>query len=259
MRATLEMPAPAIPVPAVHVREDHVQRIEQRVRSSLSLIDELYNYNHWIFNKVRPFIRGKVCEIGCGIGNITQFLLNHEHVTGVEPDADSHHEVQSRFRPHLNTRFARCTLEQCPNEQVPEGYYDTAVCLNVLEHIEDDVGGLNRMRQVCHRGGRVIILVPAHMSIYGELDRSFGHHRRYSRRTLRRAFEAAGLRVTYSFYMNALGYIGWWWQSCWQKREDISVSGARVFNRLVPFLDAAERIIRPPFGQSVVMVGTPAT
>ena len=122
--------------------------------------------------------------------------------------------------------------------------------LKAIEGIEagaacSDVDGLARMRRVCHDRGRVIILVPAHMSIYGELDRSFGHVRRYNRRTLRRAFEAAGLQVSYSFYMNALGYFGWWWQSRWQRREEISVSGARLFNRLVPFLDAAERLPAP--------------
>jgi len=97
----------------------------------------------------------------------------------------------------------------------------------------------------------------AHMSIYGALDRSFGHCRRYNRRCLGRAFEAAGLRPTYSFYMNALGYFGWWWHSRLLRREQIPVQTGRFFNRLVPLLDAIERILPPPFGQSLVMVGTP--
>ena len=58
---------------------------DKRVRGSLEMIRKLYNYNHWLFNKVRPFTRGSVCEVGSGIGNITQFLVNYERVVGIEP------------------------------------------------------------------------------------------------------------------------------------------------------------------------------
>jgi 2-polyprenyl-3-methyl-5-hydroxy-6-metoxy-1,4-benzoquinol methylase len=232
-------------------------RADHQVRTSLELLSELYNYNHWIFNKVRPFIRGRVCEIGCGTGNITQFLLNCDQVVGLEPQVDSYREVEARFRPHANVRFANCCLEDVPSESVPSRAFDTVVCLNVLEHIEDDADSLRRMRSLCGRRGRVVLLVPAHMSIYGELDRSFGHHRRYNRRSLAGACTRAGLEPVHSFYMNSIGYLGWWWYACIRKRQQLPLEGSRVFNRIVPFLDALERVLRLPFGQSLVMVSTP--
>jgi len=176
---------------------------------------------------------------------------------GLEPSRASFDRVKARFARHLNLRFVSGSLDECPNSEVPAGRYETVVCMNVLEHIRDDVDALERMRRLCSQKGRVVVLVPAHMCIYGELDRAVGHYRRYTRRALRQAFEQAGLRATYSFHLNALGFFGWWWHSRVLKRERIPVDAGRFFNRLVPFLDAAERLIPPPFGQSVIMVGTP--
>ncbi len=230
---------------------------DAEVRTSLELLSELYNYNHWIFNKIRPFLRGRVCEIGCGIGTITQFMLNHEKVVGVEPSAKSQRAAQERFAEHLNVEIAQRFLSDCPCDTVPAGKFDSVICLNVLEHIEDDVDALQRMSQLCAPKGRVIIFVPAHMSIYGQMDRSFGHWRRYNRKTLRQTFENAGLKTQHSFYMNSLGYFGWWLQGRLLKRNQVPIESARLFNRMVPFLDAIERLLPLPFGQSVVMVGTP--
>lgn len=257
MSTLLEQSAPAQNAPASPTAAAPSASAAGQVHSSLELLSDLYNYNHWIYNKVRPFIRGKVCEVGSGIGNITQFLLGCDEVVGIEPLEQSIGLAEPRFKNHLNVRFVQGVLENFPNNQVPQDHFDTVVCMNVLEHIEDDVDSLRRMRLMCKPRGRVVILVPAHMSIYGEIDRSFGHYRRYNRKSLGRVFRAAGLNPTYSFYMNSLGYFGWLWHSRLMKREQIPGDAGRFFNRLVPFLDAFERVVRLPFGQSVIMIGTP--
>jgi SAM-dependent methyltransferase len=233
-------------------------RNDCEVRESLDILRDLYNYNHWLFNRVRPFIRGRVCEVGCGIGTTTQFLLNFESVTCLEPSFDSFLEARSRFRRHTNVRVIHGPIESCPNPDVPTAGFDTVICLNVLEHLADDVDALGRMARLCSEKGRVIILVPAHMSAFGKLDESFGHYRRYNKRSLGKVFTAAGLCVRYSFYMNAAGYFGWLLQSRILKRTQISPESGRLFNRMVPLLDVAERLCPPPFGQSVVLVGEPA-
>ncbi len=227
------------------------------VHSSLEVLSDLYNYNHWLFNKVRPFIGETVCEVGCGIGNITQFLLGRTRIVGIEPLAASFRQSESRFKDHLNTSIVNCALEDCPSEAVAAESFDTVLCMNVLEHIADDLGAMRTMRQLCRPGGKVAILVPAHMSIYGELDRSFGHCRRYNKKSLGRLFRSAGLEPTYGRYMNMIGCFGWFWEGRCLGRRQIRTQSARLFNRLVPFIDVVERILPPPFGQSLLMVGTP--
>lgn len=230
---------------------------EVEVHASLEVIHELYNYNHWIFSRIRPFVHGSVCEVGCGIGNITQFLLNQERVVGLEPHAPSLLTARHRFANHLNLMFQPHRLQRFPNNDLPPGSFGSVICLNVLEHIEDDVDALMRMRKLCRPDGHVVILVPAHMFAYGAMDRSFGHCRRYNRNGLRSVFQSAGLNVVHTSYMNAVGLFGWLWEGRIMRRSRISVSVARRFNCIVPFLDALERIVRFPFGQSLVMVGSP--
>ncbi len=244
--------------PASGVFEDVPVRADAEVRESLDVLSDLYNYNHWLYNKIRPFICGRVCEIGCGIGNITQFLLNHPEVVGVEPSSASCCAAQERFDAHANVRIVGRLLSDAPCTELSASHFDTVMCLNVLEHIEDDIDALSTMRKLCRTGGKIVILVPAHQGIYGGLDETLGHYRRYNKRSLLRAFEQSGIAVQRSFYLNAIGFFGWWWESRCLGRRELSREKARVFNRLVPFIDAMERIIPPPFGQSIVMVGTPA-
>ncbi len=231
--------------------------IQRAVRTSLERLSDLYAYNHWIYSRIRPYLRGAICEVGGGTGNITQFLLNYPRVVSLEPDGHSLRIARERFADHLNTKFVQTYVEGCPREEVAAGSFDTVICLNVLEHIENDVEALRRMGALCAAGGQVVILVPAMQWAFGRLDESFGHYRRYSRRTLRAAFAAAGLEVVASRYFNFIGAFGWWYTSRVRGAVQLEASSCRTFDRLVPYLDSIERLIPPPIGQSLIMVGRP--
>ena len=225
------------------------------VSHSLAVLSQIYHYNHWIFSNVRDFVGPSVLEVGAGIGNITQFLLNCDELTCLEPYAPYREYLATRFARHLNVRVLPQRIEECPNEAVPGKAFDTVVCLNVLEHIEKDEDALRRFKELLKEGGRAVVLVPAMPAVYGEMDRAMGHYRRYSRRMLHRAFAAAALRPIHSRYMNVLGAAGWLWRGRIQKRKTIPESQTRMFDRMVPLLSAVEAIAPPPFGQSLVMVG----
>jgi len=130
--------------------------------------------------------------------------------------------------------------------------------MRLLDSLEDDVASLSGMRQLCRANGNVIIVASAHMSAYGQLDLSVGHRRRYNRRSLRRAFEAANLQVVHSTYLNMPGYFGWLFASRILKRRQVTAGPANIVNHLAPYLDAFERFVPPLFGQSILMVGKPA-
>ncbi len=231
--------------------------VQEDVLDSLEMLNTLYEYNHWVYSKIRPFIKGSVCEVGCGIGNVIQFLLNHECVLGLEPFPESISRARQRFADHRNVRFVQSWLSECPNDEVPARSFDSVICLRVLEYIQDDQQALVQMRELCKPGGTVVVLAAAHKSAYGTLDEVYGHLRRYDRRGLTRMFRKAGLTPLQGFYTNAPGYFGWLWHSRILRSRKISESAALMSNRLAPFLDAFERIIRLHFGQSLVMVGTP--
>lgn len=110
---------------------------------------------------------------------------------------------------------------------------DTVICLNVLEHIEDDLAGLRNIYDTLCPGGRAMILVPCGQEIYGQLDVILGHHRRYSAPQLRGLFEQAGFKMEHVVEFNRISRPGWFLTSKFFGRSRISRLQLRMFDRLV--------------------------
>jgi SAM-dependent methyltransferase len=225
------------------------------VSHSLAVLSTVYNYNHWIFASVRDYLGPRVVEVGSGVGNITQFLLNADEVVCLEPFEPYRQFLTRRFEKHLNVSVHPNLIEECPNSQVPSGHFDSVLCLNVLEHIREDVKALKAMKELVRPGGQVVVLVPALPCLYGAMDRAMGHVRRYTLRSLRAAFAEAGLKPQVGHYMNMVGVFGWWWHGRVRRKATIPESATMTFDRLVPFLSAVERLLPVLFGQSVLVVG----
>src|SRR5204863_4544693 len=86
----------------------------------------------------------------------------------------------------------------------------TLVCLNVLEHIEDDVEALRNMHKLLKSGGKLVLYVPANPRLYCEIDRGVGHFRRYLHDELVDKMRRAGFKIAHSRHHNILGALGWW-------------------------------------------------
>lgn len=86
--------------------------------------------------------------------------------------------------------------------------FDAVVLGEVLEHVEDDAGGLREVARVLCPGGAVAISVPRNPAWFGPSDRWAGHVRRYTREALAQAVAAGGLRlerlVPWGFPVSAL-------------------------------------------------------
>jgi SAM-dependent methyltransferase len=131
---------------------------------------------------------------------------------------------------------------------------DTVVCLNVLEHIEDDTRALRHMHAVLPPGGRALLIVPAFAGLYGPIDRNLGHYRRYSPRAFRQKAASIGFRARLR-YMNTVGFFGWWVNAKILKRTEQSESQIQFFDSMiVPLMSRLERAVPPPFGQSIFAV-----
>ena len=131
---------------------------------------------------------------------------------------------------------------------------DSCVCLNVLEHIDDDLGTLQRIASILPARGVIVLLLPAFPALYGTIDRNLGHRRRYSRASIDKLASAAGLEVKKARYVNFAGFFGWWINAHILHRQAQSESQIEFFDRLAPFLSRLEAAIPPPFGQSLLAV-----
>lgn len=210
-------------------------------------------YNAWMFDRLRPWVGDAVLEIGAGIGNLSAFIQDRRRVTLTDTSTVYLDALRRRFAGHPNVTVARLFLPEVdpPAFGAP---HDTIICLNVLEHVEDDARSLEEMLRLLAPGGRLLLLVPALPGIYGTLDRALGHYRRYGRRDLERRMTRAGFRVAHTEYFNLAGIPGWWFTGRVLRRELIPRGSLRLYDRLVP-LFRWERVLPWRLGQSLIAVG----
>ena len=240
-----------------HVDRRFDQTRHEYAANDLEIVEEARRYSDHVFSLFQPFIGRRVLEVGAGIGTMSRKLVRAaDLVIGVEPNANCFARLESAMRSEPKFRMEPRHLEECDPGGLQQQQLDTVYCVNVLEHIEDDVAALKMFKDVIVPGGHVLIYVPAFQSAYGPLDAELGHHRRYSKRTLAAAFEKAGVELLRLRYANPVGLIGWMFNSHVVKARHHSLKQVRLFERIVaPWAFPLERLIPPPFGSSLMAVG----
>ena len=222
------------------------------VRETLGVMEAADRYNDWLYERCRPHLGPRVLDVGAGIGSFSERLLADGHaVVAVEPDPD----LASILRDRLGAR-PDLTVIEGEAKDAP-GTFDAAVCLNVLEHIPDDEGTLDDLRERLLPDGRLLLLVPAHSLLYGGIDRALGHERRYSAGALRSLLRRRRFRVEALRPVNPVGAVGWLVSSRLLRLERIPERPLRVYDELVPLLRPLDAL-RLPFGLSLWAVARPA-
>jgi SAM-dependent methyltransferase len=213
------------------------------------------NYFAWQARLALPELGQRVIEVGCGTGNFTGALLDRELAIAIDVEPECVARLKARYPDRANLRTAVCEPGSATFAELASLKPDSCVCLNVLEHIDDDLGALRAMSSVLAPGGRIVLLVPAFPALYGAIDRNLGHRRRYRRADLMRLANFAGLHVRKADYVNASGFFGWWINSHVLRREVQSEGQIALFDRwIVPVQSRLEAAVRPPFGQSLFAV-----
>jgi SAM-dependent methyltransferase len=213
------------------------------------------NFNRWMADTIRPYIGRNVLEIGAGMGNLTRQLLpGRKRYVATDIDHDHLDRLSNRLshRPRLEIAELNAAV---PEDHAPfRGQMDTVICLNVLEHIEDDLDALRNIRSMLEDGGRAVILVPCGQSIFNSLDEELGHFRRYSDDQLRERMTAAGFDVETVLHFNRASRPGWWLNGTILKRRTISRLQLRNFDRLVWLLRRVDAYL--PWQQtSIIGIG----
>jgi SAM-dependent methyltransferase len=184
-----------------------------------------------------PFLGRKIVEVGAGVGNISRFLLDRDEVTLTDTDPIYVRYLQRQYRDWQYVKVRQFDLLK-PRDGDGElrGKFDTAVCFNVVEHINDDAAALASLRKLLEPGGRLLLIVPAHQRLFGSLDEHLGHFRRYEKEDLAEKLAAAGFEVEKMDYYNKVAVPGWYVNGKWLKRRVIPSFQLGLFDRLTPLV-----------------------
>lgn len=219
---------------------------------SLNQFADHDRYNGWIYDEIAPALGPRVLEVGSGTGNITRFLAREgRQVLATEGLLSYREHLRELYKSSSNIEVGEFDLNLPAPEGLVEDPFDAIVCLNVLEHIEDDRGALREMRRVLKPGGYLALLVPAHQVLYGRFDHAVGHFRRYGKQPLLQLLRESDFDVTSIKFFNIAAVLPWLLNGRILKRDYLPEEQTRLVDMLVPVLKL-ERFIGPPCGLSLI-------
>jgi SAM-dependent methyltransferase len=210
-------------------------------------------FNRWLADVVRPYVGARVLEIGAGIANLSATLLPRYQytVSDINPHCLRYLGNFADGKPYMEVR--RVDLA-CADDFTPlAGQYDTVILINLLQHMEDERGCLGNVRAALARGGRAIILVPQGPRLHGSLDEVLGHRRRYTRKDLDAALEAAGFVVELMFDFNRVTTPAWWFNGKVLGQRRFSKAQLKIVNSMTWLFRRLERVL-PWHGVSLIAV-----
>ena len=220
----------------------------------LSELEHARRFNYWMGKTLRPLIGDRVLEIGAGIGTLTnQFIPRELYLASdINPHYLRYLESYSFGKPYLHV----LNIDAGESEQFVglEAKFDTALMINVLEHVPDPEVALRNLWSTLEPGGRAIILVPQHPALYGSLDEVLQHRERYTPSKLEGALTRAGFQVEKIFDFNRASVPGWWLNAKLLRRKKFSRVQLKLLDVAMPILSRIDRIW-PWSGLSIIGVG----
>ena len=193
------------------------------------------NYNLFLYDQIRPFLGRELIEVGAGVGNISRMLLDRQRVVLTDESQNYVDQLAQTYQGWEYVHAQRLDLIKPQADAATTslwGSFDTAVSFQVIEHIEDDATALKNTFRLLKPGGRLLLMVPAHQALYGDMDEALGHFRRYEEAELRDKLTRAGFEIESFRFLNPIAIPGWWLNGQVFKQRIIPVFQLWVFDKL---------------------------
>ncbi len=220
-------------------------------KQTLESMSQANWYNVWTFDKFANFLHGEILEVGCGIGNFTDSLTDFGNVWAI--DINKEYIVKTRQLLGVKAKIGYGDIEK-GEFFFGNRKFDSIVCLNVLEHVKDDLLALNNLYKLLKPEGKLILLVPAHQFLYGEIDRSINHFRRYNKLEISRILQKTGFTIEKLRILNFLGALGWFVAGKIFKEKSVKEKNIKIFNLIAPVFLKLENLAEPPIGTSILII-----
>lgn len=231
--------------------------IDNQGLDTLKIIAESDKLNEWIYNTIKPSLKGRILEIGSGIGNLTSYAVENKlHITASDI-RDKYCEILSH-KFYDNTYVEAVRKIDISHADFEKEYhdlintFDTVFAINIIEHIENDMLAIQNCRKLLKNEGKLIILVPANPLLYNRFDIELKHFRRYTKKSLVQLLTNEKFNVSKIHYFNFIGILGWWFSGSILKKRLIPLGHMRLYNKLVPLGKMIDKITFGKMGLSLI-------
>jgi SAM-dependent methyltransferase len=226
---------------------------------TLAVIENANQFNNWMYDTIKPYLKGRVIEIGSGTGNISLFVLRDNFEVTLTDIRENYRTIlKAKFKDFNNLSKVTDIDIASPNfdDDYKDyvGQFDSLFCLNVIEHIKDDTLAMQNCSKLLKSDGHLIILVPAYQALYNEFDRQLEHYRRYRLSSLVRIFPSQ-LWVIHKQHFNFVGIFGWFISGKILGKKSIPSGQMKLYDKLVSLFRIIDASLLHKIGLSVIVVG----
>lgn len=208
-------------------------------------------YNRWLVKEFAGFLKNDILEVGCGIGNFTDYLTKFGNVWAIDINREYVEKTEMLLAGKAEVGVG----------DIEKGKYffkdkkfDSIVCLNVLEHIKNDNAAIENLYKLLKTGGKLILLVPAHQFLFSEIDRALNHFRRYNKQSIQKQMENTGFEIYKIRRINFLGALGWFLAGSLLRKAIVKKLDIKIFDFVAPLFLSLENFIEPAIGTSILIV-----
>jgi len=223
------------------------------IGSELQLFANATKWRAYWSSFVIPFLGENVLEVGAGIGTLTNLHARRAREwLALEPDPvlalKLSESLDSITTQHVTTQVGEIDAVD------PNLRFSSIIYADVLEHIEADEAELKKAAERLLPGGFLIVMAPAHNSIYSEFDRSVGHFRRYSAKDIPR-LNLPNADLVLTQYLDSAGLLAST-ANRFLLHSDMPSERQIAFwdNKLIPLSQAFDRLLKFKLGKSILIV-----
>lgn len=225
------------------------------IGNELDLFEQATVWKNYYGHFLKPFLHGKVLEVGAGIGGTTRGLCDGTQQKWIclEPDPALYTRLENKIREGLVP--ACCSsLKGTTSDLTASEKFDAILYIDVIEHIEKDAEELNRARTLLADKGHLIVLVPAHQFLFNEFDRAIGHFRRYDKPMLKAA-APVDLQLKKIIYLDTFGLLASLMNKYFLKQDYPSARQISFWNRfIVPASKPVDYILNYKTGKTLIAI-----
>ena len=238
-------------------------QIARHLRSFANLGENYFwhEHRHKLVHRALPSGTRSLLDFGCGEGLFLRELMHQRSAIDLYGYDIIDYTNGSLDHPSPSGRRVKL-LSQWPPRHIK---FDVITIMDVLEHIEDDCGTLEGLREMVAPEGVIIITVPAFHLFWSEWDRRLVHFRRYNAGSLQSVLAKAGFHTLYcSYFFSYLCLPALWRRFVFTKKQDVLYPAVAPIHYAANFAlrltGACERAmmtaVRMPLGTSLMAVAT---